>query len=147
MDMGDGNTSSLTDGPVRVLLLSDVRLHREGLAGSLNSCDGLAVVGEASDASAALAVTASTSAEVILLDLLTEREAEIAALIDSGLSNKEIAKQLNVEVATVKNHVHHILEKLHVTTRHEVAALLRVSAAPPRPSTSADRARRPPRRV
>jgi DNA-binding NarL/FixJ family response regulator len=54
---------------------------------------------------------------------LTAREFEVLALIDAGLSNKEIAVRLRIEVATVKNHVHHLLEKLHVTSRAEAAAL------------------------
>ena len=59
---------------------------------------------------------------------LTGREREIVALIDGGLSNKEIAQRLNIEVATVKNHVHNILDKLHVTTRAQAAARLRGGA-------------------
>ena len=57
---------------------------------------------------------------------LTVRERQIARLLDEGLSNKEIAIQLCIEVATVKNHVHNILEKLHVHRRGEAAARLRV---------------------
>jgi DNA-binding NarL/FixJ family response regulator len=53
---------------------------------------------------------------------LTSREFEVLALIDAGLSNKEIAVRLHIEVATVKNHVHNLLEKLHVTSRVEAAA-------------------------
>jgi DNA-binding NarL/FixJ family response regulator len=60
-----------------------------------------------------------------LVSSLTAREQEIVALIDRGLSNKEIAHGLSIEVATVKNHVHNILEKLNVTRRAEAAALLR----------------------
>jgi two-component system, NarL family, nitrate/nitrite response regulator NarL len=60
---------------------------------------------------------------------LTQREGEIATLLDSGLSNKEIARRLRIEVATVKNHVHNILEKLHVRRRGEAAAVLRSSAS------------------
>jgi two-component system nitrate/nitrite response regulator NarL len=56
---------------------------------------------------------------------LTPRERGIAALIDEGLSNKEIAARLGIEVCTVQNHVHHILEKLEVTRRS--AARLRHS--------------------
>ena len=56
---------------------------------------------------------------------LTPREFEIAELIERGLSNKEIARRTSIEVATVKNHVHNILEKLHVQRRGEAAARLR----------------------
>jgi DNA-binding NarL/FixJ family response regulator len=56
---------------------------------------------------------------------LTARELEIVDLIDRGLSNKEIAQQLHIEVATVKNHVHNVLEKLGVRRRSEAAATLR----------------------
>ena len=56
---------------------------------------------------------------------LTTRERQIIALIDQGLSNKEIASRLCIEVATVKNHVHNVLEKLQVKRRAEAAALVR----------------------
>ena len=59
---------------------------------------------------------------------LTHREREILALVDRGLSNKEIARDLCIEVTTVKNHVHNILEKLHVHRRGEAAALVRGAA-------------------
>lgn len=52
---------------------------------------------------------------------LTRREVEIVALIEDGLSNKEIAASLNIEVQTVKNHVHNILDKLKVDGRREAA--------------------------
>jgi two-component system, NarL family, nitrate/nitrite response regulator NarL len=48
---------------------------------------------------------------------LTRREREIVRLISRGLSNKEIATSLRIELATVKNHVHNILEKLRVARR------------------------------
>jgi DNA-binding NarL/FixJ family response regulator len=62
---------------------------------------------------------------------LTGREREIAALLERGLSNKEIARALGIEVATVKNHVHHILDKLQVARRGEAAARVRRSLAAP----------------
>lgn len=60
-------------------------------------------------------------------DALTAREREVVALIDQGLSNKEIARLLCIEVATVKNHVHNLLEKLQVKRRGEAAAAVRHS--------------------
>lgn len=52
---------------------------------------------------------------------LTSREREVLALIDEGLSNKAIAQRLHISVATVKHHVHHILEKLQVRGRWAAA--------------------------
>jgi|HubBroStandDraft_6_1064221.scaffolds.fasta_scaffold04416_5 DNA-binding NarL/FixJ family response regulator len=65
---------------------------------------------------------------------LTSREQDIVALIDRGLSNKEIARQLKISLPTVKNHVHNILDKLQVRRRGAAAALLR-EAALARPTT------------
>jgi two-component system nitrate/nitrite response regulator NarL len=56
---------------------------------------------------------------------LTPREREILTLIENGLSNKEIARRLYIEVPTVKNHVHNILGKLNVRRRGEAAACAR----------------------
>ena len=50
----------------------------------------------------------------------TLREREIIALIDGGLSNKEIAVRLRIETQTVKNHVHNILEKFKVDGRRQL---------------------------
>jgi two-component system, NarL family, nitrate/nitrite response regulator NarL len=58
---------------------------------------------------------------------LTSRERRVLELIDQGLTNKEIARQLCIEVSTVKNHVHNALEKLNVHRRSQAAAILRTS--------------------
>jgi len=55
---------------------------------------------------------------------LTPRQRQIASLIADGLSNKQIARSLCIERATVKNHVHAILFKLGITRRDQVAARL-----------------------
>jgi DNA-binding NarL/FixJ family response regulator len=49
------------------------------------------------------------------------------ALVERGSSNKEIARRLGISSATVKNHVHSILRKLHVSRRTEAIARLRNS--------------------
>jgi len=59
--------------------------------------------------------------------LLSRRELQIAHLINRGLTNKQIARQLRIEPPTVKNHVHHICEKLGVHKRGEVAARVRAN--------------------
>ena len=56
-------------------------------------------------------------------DALTLREQQVLALIREGLGNKEIADQLRISLATVKNHVHNVLEKLHVTRRAQAARI------------------------
>src|SRR6266511_1849907 len=53
---------------------------------------------------------------------------EIVSLMTQGLSNKEIARQLRIQNATVKNHIHSILAKLHVRRRGQVAARMHGSA-------------------
>ncbi|MFN8017076.1 MAG: helix-turn-helix transcriptional regulator [Acidimicrobiales bacterium] len=54
------------------------------------------------------------------VDALTTREAEVAALAASGLSNRAIADQLVVSLRTVENHLHRAFAKLGVTTRSEL---------------------------
>jgi two-component system nitrate/nitrite response regulator NarL len=50
---------------------------------------------------------------------LTQRELEVLQLVVDGMSNKEIAAYFHLELQTVKNHVHNILEKLRVNNRRE----------------------------
>ena len=68
---------------------------------------------------------------------LTKRESEVLQMIGQGLSNKEIARELSISVATVKNHVHKVLEKLNLPCR--ARAMRRVRDEPwlvPAASTS-----------
>lgn len=55
-----------------------------------------------------------------MLEHLTERELEVAALVADGLANRDIAEKLTVEVSTVESHVHHILTKLALRSRGEL---------------------------
>ena len=59
------------------------------------------------------------------LPALTVRESEILALAEQGRSNKEIARVLAISCATVKNHMHNILQKLQVSRRGQAVARLR----------------------
>jgi DNA-binding NarL/FixJ family response regulator len=58
-------------------------------------------------------------------ELLTRREAETVRLLGQGYTNKEIAAELYLSPATVKNHVHAVLSKLQLTRRAQVGELLR----------------------
>jgi DNA-binding NarL/FixJ family response regulator len=62
---------------------------------------------------------------VAAAELLTRREAETVRLLERGYTNKEIAAELHLSVATVKNHVHAVLSKLELTRRAQVGELLR----------------------
>ncbi|MDQ6829297.1 MAG: response regulator transcription factor [Gemmatimonadota bacterium] len=220
-------------GAPRVLIISDVRLFREGLALGLCARGDVAIVGTAESLASARALLASCSPDIVLLDTgmarateltrvllssdaalkivgvavaeesadvvacgeagmvgyvardgsiedvataihdvrrgelqcsprmaaalfkrlasggrapsvadasaaLTPRELDVIELIDGGLSNKQIGQRLRIGTATVKNHVHNILEKLHVRRRGEAAARVR-AIAPPRPILSRHR--------
>jgi DNA-binding NarL/FixJ family response regulator len=58
------------------------------------------------------------------IDELTSREMEILRLMQQGVSNKTISRELGIELSTVKNHVHSILAKLGVHRRGEAISLL-----------------------
>ena len=59
---------------------------------------------------------------------LTRREREVLELLGRGFSNKEIASELCLSVATVKHHVHHVLGKMQLERRAQ--AMRRVRDAP-----------------
>ena len=54
---------------------------------------------------------------------LTEREAQVLAMIGQGLSNAEISAELNLSVATVKTHVGHLLAKTRARDRVQAVVL------------------------
>jgi predicted ATPase/DNA-binding CsgD family transcriptional regulator len=58
-------------------------------------------------------------------DGLSEREREVAGLVAKGLSNKEIATSLHVSVRTVESHIRHVLTKIGVANRTQLANWMR----------------------
>jgi DNA-binding NarL/FixJ family response regulator len=76
---------------------------------------------------------------------LTRREREIAALVATGLANKEIARRLHLGPATIKNHVHNILQKLNVRRRREI--IHSISGTPPERADRKNRSVNPLRRL
>jgi two-component system, NarL family, nitrate/nitrite response regulator NarL len=66
-----------------------------------------------------------TLREAESLPKLTAREAQIARLIAEGMSNKDIARHLDIGVATAKTHVHNLLRKLNLRRRGQTAMWMR----------------------
>jgi two-component system nitrate/nitrite response regulator NarL len=58
-----------------------------------------------------------------LTELLTIRERQVVLLVADGLSNKEVARRLELSEGTVKIHLHNIYQKLNVNNRTTLAAL------------------------
>ncbi len=53
---------------------------------------------------------------------LSQREFEVVQLLAGGLTNKEIANQLNIAESTVKEYIHNVMRKVKVTTRSGIVA-------------------------
>lgn len=108
--------------PNTVRLTQVVRVVRELLAGQ-QSCSGRVAAGLlrwiAVAASLGNGETPSPARG------LTRRERQIAELIAARFSDKEIARQLNISLATAKSHVHNLLGKLNLEHRADVAEALR----------------------
>jgi DNA-binding NarL/FixJ family response regulator len=72
----------------------------------------------------------SSSSFVIRHNLgLTRREQQLVQMIGHGLTNKEIASQLNLSEQTVKNHIHRMLRKLGATDRLGAVEICRMPGA------------------
>jgi len=56
---------------------------------------------------------------------LTGREAEVARLVASGMSNKKVASDLGIAESTVKLHLHNVFTKLGVTNRTQLSVVVR----------------------
>jgi DNA-binding NarL/FixJ family response regulator len=65
--------------------------------------------------------------------ILTPREEQVVALVAEGLSNREIAQELNLSLHTIKKYLFRIFEKLGISTRVELA-LYAVNNGAPRPA-------------
>lgn len=64
-------------------------------------------------------VTVFRDKETAPLEVLSKRENDILQLLSKGLLYKEISAQLSITTGTVRQHIHHIYEKLHVQNRTE----------------------------
>ncbi|MGH2435985.1 MAG: LuxR C-terminal-related transcriptional regulator [bacterium] len=71
-----------------------------------------------------IAMQANARRACTLPPQLTRREHDVLTLIGGGLSNKEIARSLSIDISTVKNHVHNLLSKLGVACRGDAVLAL-----------------------
>jgi LuxR family transcriptional regulator, maltose regulon positive regulatory protein len=71
---------------------------------------------------ATIARSRAHGTEQLILDPITGRELEVLKLLDTDLSNREIAARLFISLATVKTHTKHLYRKLGVGARHQAAA-------------------------
>lgn len=77
--------------------------------------------------------TASETYEAYRRLGLTNRESELALLIEKGKSNSEIAAELNISETTVKKHISNIFEKLKISRREQIREQLRQTASNSQP--------------
>jgi two-component system, NarL family, nitrate/nitrite response regulator NarL len=94
-------------------------MRREQVCSTRIAAGMLRRIAEGSRAAGRKAVAADATA-------LTAREDEVVRLVAAGLSNKEIARRLDIGLATVKSHVHNVLGKLALQRRSQVARCMRV---------------------
>jgi DNA-binding NarL/FixJ family response regulator len=62
---------------------------------------------------------------------LTKRERDVLELLQGGMTNKEIGRALDIELSTVKNHVHQVLTKLGASGRAQVLGAEARAGSPP----------------
>jgi DNA-binding NarL/FixJ family response regulator len=72
--------------------------------------------------------------DLTALPALTFREMQVIELIGIGLSNKDIARRLNIGLGTTKSHVHNLLSKLNIQRRSQAALWLRAYQGHPNTS-------------
>jgi DNA-binding NarL/FixJ family response regulator len=66
---------------------------------------------------------------------LTYRQRQLVTLVARGLTNKEIAANLNLSEFTVKNHIHRIMKQVHAENRQEAVDVVRARGFLARHST------------
>jgi len=131
---GDGSESELVD-----VLQAGVRGYLPRRSAAQRLVDGVRALAKNE---AALDATATSQlvhyltgptggrGRVRALDLLTDRQREVAELVADGLSNEEIAHRLYLSLATVKSHLTGSMRRLGVRTRTRLAILVNRDPTP-----------------
>jgi len=118
-DSEDDVTTALRSG-ADGYLLKDME-PEDVLEQILSAAAGKLVISEALTELLARALRADSRPKTPTEASLTSREQEILDLIAEGMSNKQVARQLDITEGTVKVHVKHLLKKLNLRTRLEAA--------------------------
>ncbi len=118
-DNEDDVTTALRNG-ADGYLLKDME-PEDVLEQILSAASGKLVISDALTELLARALRADSRPKTPNEASLTSREQEILELISEGMSNKQIARQLDITEGTVKVHVKHLLKKLNLRTRLEAA--------------------------
>ena len=117
-------TSFLEEAKVRAALEAGAAgyLLKDAQADEVAAAIRAAAAGECHlDPAAAKLLAASLRAPRPAADTLTAREREVLTLIAEGMTNRQIARQLNVTERTARTHVSNILAKLQLTSRTQAA--------------------------
>ena len=104
----------------RGYLLKNIEAEQLGQA-ILRAAAGESVIADAMTAKLVSQVRAGQNSPEADYEKLTPREREAMACLARGLSNKEIARELDVAESTVKIHVQNILKKLKLSSRVQIA--------------------------
>ncbi|OYO26760.1 DNA-binding response regulator [Janthinobacterium sp. PC23-8] len=104
----------------RGYLLKNIEAEQLGQA-ILRAAAGESVIADAMTAKLVSQFRSGPSSPEADYDKLTPREREAMACLAQGMSNKEIARQLDVAESTVKIHVQNILKKLKLSSRVQIA--------------------------
>ncbi|GAC1474650.1 MAG: hypothetical protein PVSMB3_12230 [Candidatus Dormibacteraceae bacterium] len=115
------------EAPYEAARARDLMARALRLTGDMASADFES--GIAADALRRLGARLPGSSERHTLAVLTNREFEVAALVASGLTNKEIAQRLGIKLRTAEYHVEQIRNKLGFTSRVQIATWHGTSAA------------------
>jgi DNA-binding NarL/FixJ family response regulator len=121
-------SDSVISGTLGRLLDLERQIDVLGAASSLAATLRAMTIAEAIDTLRRMAPEASPTAlkpvpgiAVRAFSTLSDRELEVVRLVAEGLSNKEISGRLKLSDKTVKNHISHVLSKMNLTARTQVA--------------------------